>query len=191
MNGRRNRTLSAEDRVLWSKVARSVTPLAGRSEWGGEEIEEHEFAKLLEADSREHDATSPSGQQEHPQPPRPKKPAPPHPHRLDSPTREKLARGRLPIEGKLDLHGLTQSEAHALLLSFLHRAYADGRRHVLVVTGKGSSLGSDGVLRRAVPAWLATPPFRALVGAHEDAARRHGGSGAIYVRLRRADKAGA
>jgi DNA-nicking Smr family endonuclease len=100
-------------------------------------------------------------------------------------------KGRLPIEGTVDLHGLTQSEAHALLLSFLHRAYADGRRYVLVITGKGESFRSDGILRRAVPAWFATPPFRALVSGQEAAGRRHGGAGAIYVRLRRHEKCGA
>ena len=69
--------------------------------------------------------------------------------------------------------------------SFLHRAHAGGLRYVLVITGKGSSFGSDGVLRRAVPAWLSTPPFRPLVSSHDHAARQHGGAGALYVRLRR------
>ena len=80
---------------------------------------------------------------------------------------------------------MTQGEAHNLLLSFLHRAYAEGLRYVLVITGKGSSFGSDGVLRRAVPDWLATPSFRMLVSSHDSAARHHGGSGALYIRLRR------
>ena len=76
-------------------------------------------------------------------------------------------KGRLPIEGRVDLHGMTQSEAYALLLSFLQRAHASGVRYVLVITGKGSSSGGDGVLRRQVPAWLSTPPFRALVSSHD------------------------
>ena len=58
-------------------------------------------------------------------------------------------------------------------------------RHVLVITGKGSSMGSDGVLRQAVPHWFATPSFRILVNGYEDAARNHGGTGAMYVRMRR------
>ena len=62
-------------------------------------------------------------------------------------------------------------------------------RHVLVITGKGSSLGSDGILRQAVPHWFATPSFRALVSAYEFAHRIHGGDGAIYVRLRRSGEA--
>jgi DNA-nicking Smr family endonuclease len=171
--------LSMEDRILWNQVARSTRPLPGKT-IVTQPAEPDDFAELLEGRGVTKQPVA--------APPQTARPRAEHPrqHRLDTPTRQKLAKGRLPIDGKVDLHGLTQSEAHTLLLSFLHRAYADGRRYVLVVTGKGSSFGSDGALRRAVPAWLATPPFRALVGAHEDAGRRHGGSGAIYVRLRRA-----
>ena len=89
------------------------------------------------------------------------------------------------LSGRIDLHGLTQGEAHGLLHSFLYRAHANGLRHVLVITGKGSSLGSDGILRQAVPHWFATPSFRPLVSAYEFAHQSHGGDGAIYVRLRR------
>ena len=114
----------------------------------------------------------------------PKKPKP-HPDRLDDTTHRKLAKGRLALSGRIDLHGLSQGEAHGLLHSFLYRAHANGLRHVLVITGKGSSLGSDGILRQAVPHWFATPSFRPLVSAYEFAHRSHGGDGAIYVRLRR------
>jgi DNA-nicking Smr family endonuclease len=107
------------------------------------------------------------------------------PHHLDEPTLDKLSKGRLPIEGRVDLHGMTQEEAYSLLHSFLHRAHAGGIRYVLIITGKGSSSGGDGVLRRSVPAWLSTPAFRHLVSSHDHAARHHGGSGALYVRLRR------
>ena len=60
-----------------------------------------------------------------------------------------------------------------------------GVRYVLVITGKGFSSGGDGVLKRQVPAWLSTPPFRALVSSHDLAARQHGGEGALYIRLRK------
>ena len=177
--------LSMEDRILWGKVARSTVPLAGKSV-GAAAFEDEDFAELLDAPSpkrpRPADTVPPA---------RREKPHSPRQHRIEAPTRQKLAKGRLPIEGKVDLHGLTQVEAHALLLSFLHRAYADGRRHVLVVTGKGLSSGGDGVLRRVVPGWFATPPFRALVSGHEEAARRHGGEGALYVRLRRPEARGS
>ncbi|TIR79782.1 MAG: DNA mismatch repair protein MutS, partial [Mesorhizobium sp.] len=114
------------------------------------------------------------------------KPKPQHvAHSLDDQTHEKLKKGRLPIEGRVDLHGMTQDEAYSLLLTFLHRAHAGGIRYVLVITGKGSSSGGDGILRRSVPHWLSTPAFRHLVSSHDHAARNHGGSGALYVRLRR------
>ena len=78
-----------------------------------------------------------------------------------------------------------QDEAYALLLSFLHRAHARGHRHILVITGKGASLGSDGVLKRTVPLWFSLPEFRPLISSYETAARQHGGEGALYVRLAR------
>src|SRR5690606_20626982 len=111
------------------------------------------------------------------------RPSEQQPRKLDSPTREKLARGRLDITGRVDLHGLTQEEAYSLLLSFLRRAHEEDRRYVLVITGKGST--GTGILRAAVPYWLSTPPFRSLVGAYEQASRNHGGAGALYLRLRR------
>ncbi len=177
--GRDGRRLSNEDRMLWGKVARSVTPLPGKAA-PATEIETEDFARLIEAPAGDAGIGPPRRLAA-------AKAAPGHeaPRHLDRTTRMRLGKGRLPIEAKVDLHGLTQGEAHALLLEFLHRAHADGRRHVLVVTGKGSSLGSEGALRRAVPMWLATPPFRPLVGGHEEALHRHGGAGALYVQLRR------
>ncbi len=175
MSGDRGRRLSREDRVLWSTVARTVTPLAGRK------APELPHAEPLPEVPRTPEPAAPA---------QPGAGAPPSGrkrglHGLDQPTRKKLQKGRLALDGSVDLHGMTQAEAHAVLLGFLHRAHRDGRRHVLVVTGKGASFGSDGVLKRAVPGWLATPAFRGLVSGYEDAARRHGGEGALYIRLRR------
>lgn len=185
MSGRRDKKLTREDRILWGKVARSVTPMPGKAA-DEAEAEPQDFAVMLDAPPGAAKPRKPASPPVFMPPYSPERqPASRAAHGIDRTTRAKLAKGRLAIEGKVDLHDLTQSEAHALLLSFLHRAHADGRRHVLVVTGKGASLGSDGILRRAVPGWLATPPFRALVSAHEPAASRHGGSGALYVRLRR------
>jgi DNA-nicking Smr family endonuclease len=175
MSGR-DRKLSDEDRILWNRVAKTATPLKGKTVRLLSDPEPVDMAmmdQMLVADI----AAAPVN--------RPPPKGRPQAHRFDTPTRNKLSKGRLPIEGRVDLHGLTQREAHALLLSFLHRAYADGMRYVLVITGKGSSFGSDGVLRRAVPEWLATQSFRSLISSHDSAARHHGGSGAIYIRLRR------
>jgi DNA-nicking Smr family endonuclease len=168
--------LSHEDRILWARVARTTTPLRGK-------------AKPLMPFEAEVEPVQGEAQSDPPQAQMPPRPAARldegRLHPLDSPTRTKLAKGRLPLEARVDLHGLNQAEAHTLLLSFLHRAFAQGMRHVLVITGKGASFGSDGILRRAVPAWFATAPFRQLVGSYEAAARAHGGAGALYVRLRR------
>jgi DNA-nicking Smr family endonuclease len=177
---KRGKALSEEDRILWHSVAVTATPLKGKA------------APLISAPQVEVKPVAPdslgvalpaAGSHEAKRP-APKTIAPPQ-QRIDKPTHTKIAKGRIVIEGKVDLHGLTQSEAHSMLLGFLHQAFARGRRHVLVVTGKGASFGSDGVLKRAVPAWFATPPFRALVGGYHEAARQHGGAGALYVKLRR------
>ena len=87
------------------------------------------------------------------------------------------------MAGLIDLHGLNQDQARAALTGYVLRAHAEGRRTVLVITGK-DSLG-DGVLRRRVPDWLSEPPLRALVAGLSEAHRRHGGEGALYVALKR------
>ncbi len=101
--------------------------------------------------------------------------------------KKRVARGKDEIDGRLDLHGLTQSEAHAALLRFLRTASSRGARLVLVITGKGARAaeGERGVLKRQVPHWLGLPEFRALVIGFEDAHIAHGGEGALYVRIRR------
>jgi DNA-nicking Smr family endonuclease len=173
------RKLSDEDRILWNRVARTAAPLKGKVA-PPDEPPQPSFEEFLAQ------ALAPAASPVK----RPPEAAPPkqsssRPHPFDGQTRDKLAKGKLDIGGTVDLHGMTQSEAHGLLLSFLQRAHASGMRYVLVITGKGASFGSEGVLKRAVPGWLATPPFRALVSSHDAAARHHGGGGALYVRLKR------
>jgi DNA-nicking Smr family endonuclease len=108
---------------------------------------------------------------------------------LERRMKQRLARGSESIDGRIDLHGRTQSQAHAALLRFLETRQAQGARIVLVITGKGrgpSDVASErGVLKRQVPRWLALPEFRRFVVAVEDAHVGHGGEGALYVRLRR------
>lgn len=97
---------------------------------------------------------------------------------------DRLKRGRLPIDATLDLHGLTQSEAHAAVKGFVARAAERGLRTLLIVTGKGRHDGS-GVLKAALPRWLNDAPLRGHVLALAEARPEHGGSGALYVLLRR------
>lgn len=184
MSRRSKRELSEEDRVLWSLVAHSATPLhaprkaaeaAAVKAAGAEPVKEPE---PVEKRVRPAPAMPPY----FPPVSAPRRPAS---TALDAPTHGKLAKGRLPIEGRVDLHGLFQEEAYDLLLAFLRTARARGARHVLVITGKGSSSGGDGVLRRSVPGWLATAPFRDLVSGFDWASRGHGGTGALYLRLKR------
>lgn len=170
--------LSTEDRILWGKVARSTRPMPGRLE------------DLLEFEDEIVEPAAPAGmsvavtaaarQPAEAQ----KKPGGIH-HPLEKPVKRKLSRGHLALEARIDLHGMIQSEAHGILLDFLIRAHERGMRHVLVITGKGSSLGSDGALKRAVPLWFSKTEFRYLISSYEPAARQHGGDGALYVRLSR------
>lgn len=111
-------------------------------------------------------------------------------HALDRVDHRRLARGRTPIEARLDLHDMTQDTAYHSLSGFLVQARARGLRHVIIITGKGSGTGERGVLRRMVPHWLQTPPFREHVSGVSEAARNHGGEGALYVRLKRSERRG-
>jgi DNA-nicking Smr family endonuclease len=98
--------------------------------------------------------------------------------------RQKLARGHDAIDARIDLHGRTQAQAHRALRNFLLDAQATGYRYVLIITGKGRD-HEQGVLRRQVPLWLEAPEFRGLVVGFDTAHAGHGGSGALYVRVRR------
>lgn len=110
-----------------------------------------------------------------------------------------IASGKIEIDARLDLHGLRQAEARHRLIGFIRGAQDRGLRTVLVITGKGVGASADplagalgepqrGVLRRLVPQWLDSPDLRALVVSFTTAAIKHGGEGALYVRLRRADR---
>lgn len=130
--------------------------------------------------------------------PRPAKPTPSPNAPFDRKHAKRIAAGRIEIEGRLDLHGLRESEAHGRLRGFLRQAQSQGKRTVLVITGKGQAsddahmpfdFGADrmtrGVLKRNVPHWLSAPDLSAIVVAFTPAHARHGGDGALYVHLRR------
>jgi DNA-nicking Smr family endonuclease len=109
---------------------------------------------------------------------------------VDTRTVERLRRGRLAIEATIDLHGMTQAEAHAALDGFLAAAQARGQRCLLIITGKGTlrediGMPRHGVLRQQVPRWLNQRPNRDRVLAFAGAQQRHGGAGALYVLLKR------
>lgn len=118
-------------------------------------------------------------------PPSPKPAAAPKPQApgLDGATERKLTRGLLEIDATIDLHGMTQAQAHSTLDRFVGRHVNQASRVLLVVTGKGK--GGDGVLKRQMPEWLMAGPYASRILRIVTAARGHGGGGAFYVLLRR------
>ena len=98
---------------------------------------------------------------------------------------------KLNIEAEVDLHGMTQAQAHQTLIHFITRCHHAGKKAVLVITGKGlrkqmESGGQEGgVLRQAVPKWLNVEPLRSMVSSYTESAIKDGGSGALYVFLRK------
>ncbi|NDV88398.1 DNA mismatch repair protein MutS [Aurantimonas aggregata] len=181
---RRRRGLSTEEARLWAGVARSAIPLKGRSypPLPPEIRVEKPAAPAKPAAAKPNAVLAPVR-------PAPEPAARLSQHAIEKPTRRKLAKGRLAIDARIDLHEMTQQRAHDALVSFLRQAQAMGLRHVLVITGRGgtagSAFGSRGVLRRVVPQWFAGPEFRPLVSGFDSAERHHGGDGALYVRVRR------
>ena len=174
----RLRRLTDEEIALWIEVARGVARRRGAA---------------LPTPSNPH-----AGEPLRPPPvkaetprSRPAKPSAPPLAPLDRRLKRDLAHGRGAIDAALDLHGLTQAEAHQALRGFLRHSQARGARLVIVVTGKGGRLDEPGwpnergVLRRLAPHWLREQDLRSVVLGFEEAGRAHGGSGALYVRLRR------
>ena len=172
-SGRSGRGLSRNERELWAGFTRAITPLRPSGPVTPPEVPEPSPAA---PDTLSRVEPSPR-----------EKPVPP-PTGLDRRLRQRLGRGRVGIDARIDLHGLTQAEAHDALARFLRGSRAEGARVVLVITGKGMR-GADpdrGVLRRQVPLWLRSPNLREAVLGFEPAGPAHGGEGAFYVRLRRA-----
>ena len=116
---------------------------------------------------------------------------------LDGRTDERLRRGLIEPDARLDLHGFTERDAHHALLVFLRTAQMRRHKLVLVVTGKGARVAADapfdmelnyrsrGILKAVVPRWLREPSFAGIVAGSRQAHNKHGGEGALYVYLRK------
>jgi DNA-nicking Smr family endonuclease len=174
----RLRRLSDEEIALWTEVARSVARRRG--------VSPPTTSRPLTLKTGAPAASGGAAAKPAEKPPTP--PLAPIEKRL----KRELARGKAPVDGALDLHGMNQAEAHQALRGFLRHSQARGAKLVIIVTGKGgptdtlAPLGQErGVLRRLAPHWLREPDLRPLVLGFEEAGRPHGGSGALYVRLRR------
>jgi DNA-nicking Smr family endonuclease len=180
--GRKGKRLSGEDIALWEGVTRSIKPIrkrAPKSPAAGASEE----APVVARPARKPAAIAPTPARSAPPE------APPATAPLEKRLKQKIARGSQPIDARLDLHGHTQAEAHDALLRFLRRTQSRGGRLVLIITGKGVRGDSGGVLKRAVPMWLALPEFRGMVIGFDTAAISHGGEGALYVRVRKVREA--
>jgi DNA-nicking Smr family endonuclease len=189
---------SVPDSGLWREIARQIKPLRPHRETGEESAKPDPAA----------------GAPDQPRPGRPSKPAahpprPPLPRRepslpaltgIDRRMQRRLIRGAADIDARLDLHGETIETARVQLQRFLADSRAQGHRLVLVITGKGASPFTShtlhgtghfhsperlGRIRRLVLEWLNEPEFRTHVSGFQPAHPRHGGGGALYVRLRR------
>jgi len=184
--GGRDRRSSREDADLWRHVTGDVKPLARREKPStaadaAPPVPRSKSRKPASAtDLKKPEAAAPSS------PP----PAPALAHGMapgvDRRTADNLRRGRMTIEARLDLHGMTQAEAHSRLIAFIEGHQSAGRRCVLVVTGKGTWRGEGGgVLREAVPRWLNEPELRPRILSFSHAQPKDGGEGALYILLKR------
>jgi DNA-nicking Smr family endonuclease len=200
----RRRTLRPEEQEIWAAVARTATPMHPGRQLFLKEVDTPRNAVPLHPEAPE-----PRGHT-HPRlplfhlgeksrsatrldlVPTPSEALSAAPLQMDAKTHGKMTRGKLTPEARIDLHGLTLSEAHPELIRFILNAQSDGARLVLVITGKGRR-GEDigpipqrmGVLRHQVPQWLRMPPLGQAVLQVSEAHLKHGGSGAYYVYLRR------
>lgn len=166
------RKLKPDEAKLWGHVASTVKPRPGRT-----------LPKVAEVEAARPDPKAPPARipvHEAVKAARPKPAAPPDP--IEPGRKRRIVRGRGALEARIDLHFMTHDRARAALEAFILRAWDEGVREVLVITGKGT-LG-EGILRRQAPEWLAAPPLRAVVAGISKADRRHGGEGALYVALK-------
>ncbi|MCR6629464.1 MAG: Smr/MutS family protein [Magnetospirillum sp.] len=177
----RRRVLSPDEVRVWQAVTSGVTPLPGRP--------------APEAADQPVEPAAASPEPAAPTVPPSPRPAAPPPRTLpglshgstpglDKRSAERMKRGEMEIDGRLDLHGMTQDTAHAALTAFVTRAYESGRRCLLVITGKGNREGT-GVLRANVPRWLNQSPCRERILGFSHARPQHGGEGALYVLIKR------
>lgn len=183
------RKLNPEERRLWEFVTRSVTPLRPRHH---SDDADAPAASLPKKERVQHT---------------PEPVAPPAPHRpshlsplhvgktvdLDAATAKKFKRGKMPCDARLDLHGLTLAQAHSALISFIRHQAELGARSVLVITGKGAPAKNNedrptGKIKAELIYWLNAAPLRPFILAVNEAAPCQGGSGAVYVLLKRRDR---
>ena len=159
----------AGDQRLWREATRSVIPLRGRGAPASLPPSPMPATPAEEKRASEHVRLPPLGRFSG----------------IDRANAERLKRGHHQIEARLDLHGMTQGEAHRALAAFIHKSRDAGRRCVLVITGRGLGPSGPGILKGAVPRWLEEAELRRYILAIAPAQPGDGGAGALYLLLRR------
>ena len=190
---RRRRGLTPEERDLWSRIARTATPLHPDRPTTTD-LPEPELSLTKKPapplpDFRIGQSAGPRAAH-HQTAPSPAHRLAEAPLRMDSKTHRRMSQGKLRPEARLDLHGMTLAAAHPELIGFILSCHANGCRLVLVITGKGRGDHGPlptrpGALRHQVPHWLHTAPLGPVVQQVQAAHFSHGGDGAYYVYLRR------
>ena len=180
-SGASDRTITADEAEMWNSATRALAPVKGKPRVAPTKAGARAPSPRGSQVSKAIAATGPAG-------PRPAPPA-----ELERRQARRIATGKIAIAARLDLHGYHEGQARARLRTFLFAAHARGELTVLVITGKGARSAAEeplgerprGVLRRGVPSWLGEPDLRAIVAGFSEAGARHGGAGALYVRLRK------
>jgi DNA-nicking Smr family endonuclease len=181
-SGKSKKQLTFEDREIWGRITNTAEPLpSNEKNYSNSFLEEFE-ADLQKQSLRQSVTKLQSSSAPVFRPFAQKKPELSTEY-LDIRTTRKISKGKISIDGRLDLHGYHQHDAHHILYNYVENAYFSGKRTLLIITGKGN-LGR-GVLRENVPKWLAGAKFRLLISGFAESHSVHGGAGAIYIKIRR------
>ena len=186
------RTLNREEFELWQKVVKDAQPMSTKTyKKQPFSAERHKPNQSLNTAQKRSKKPKPLPNIEPRFDSRPqlrmRAPAP----KMDAKAYSKMKRGKLKPEAVLDLHGLTVAQAHGATHNFINSSFGAGLRLVLIVTGKGARDTDHwmeqgrGVLRQQVPQWLRQAHLQKQVLQVEEAHIRHGGSGALYVYLKK------
>lgn len=205
---KRRRTITEDEKTLWEVFTRDVKPLRHRRGKGGDAVFSPDddapggdtamplpdnLSDNLEKSEQNRAARNLPSARNADRGPQIKKRAlgelqPGVTDGIDRSTANKFQKGKMLIDGRIDLHGMTQEVAHNALNAFIEDSWRAGKRCVLVITGKGSradEYGRTGLLRERTPQWLSAPRLRNRILAINQAQIQHGGAGAFYVLLKR------
>jgi DNA-nicking Smr family endonuclease len=185
----KNKTPSPDDLSLWQQAMRDVKRLFGAAEPGGGPVISSEAPVKPTLRPARRPLPYTTIEPSYGLAPSPVPMSPPNPG-IDRRTEDKFRKGKMAIDGRIDLHGMTLKEAHATVRDYILLQSAAGKRCLLIITGKGSGGGSlsdapRGQIRQSLGHWLDAPDLRPLILSVAPAQRGHGGDGAFYVLLRR------